>query len=162
MTPQHHSAYEMINFTGVDDSANLIKEIQLCSKMGYSVFYAQVLHVWVTVFKLCLTNLVVNDQSSTGGVITFILGKGTRNSTIKFVTFLPKVFVLCSRLCLYFVSLFFLLMPVNDKEPEEKACSFRLLVILFPYRETIFVINLRREVSKKFLSNLIPLKVIIY
>jgi hypothetical protein len=32
-------------------------------------------------------------------------------------------------------------MPVNDKELEGD-CSFRLIVILFPYRETIFVINL--------------------
>jgi hypothetical protein len=35
-------------------------------------------------------------------------------------------------------------MPVNDREPDEKDCSFRLIVILFPYRETVFVINLRR------------------
>jgi len=61
VTPPHHSAYELKNFTGVDDSANLIKEIQLCSKMCYSVFYAQVLHVLLPVFKLCFTNLVLND-----------------------------------------------------------------------------------------------------
>jgi len=87
-------------FTGVDYSTNLIKEIQLCSKMCYSIFYARVLHVCLTLFKLCFTNLVLNDQSSTGRVIKFLLGKGTRNSTIKFVTFLLKVFALCSRLCL--------------------------------------------------------------
>jgi hypothetical protein len=108
VTPPHHSAYEVKNFTGVDDSANLIKETQLCSKMCYSVFfYAQVLHVWLTVFKLCFTNLVLNDQTSTGGVIKFLLEKGTRKSEIKFLAFLPKVFAFCSRLCLQFVSFFF-------------------------------------------------------
>ena len=35
-------------------------------------------------------------------------------------------------------------MPANDKEPEKRDCSFRLIVILFPYRETVFVINLCR------------------
>jgi hypothetical protein len=53
-------------------------------------------------------------------------------------------------------------MPVNDREPDEKGCSFRLIVILFPYKETVFVINLRRGNYQVTLSNLIPLKVIIY
>jgi hypothetical protein len=33
-------------------------------------------------------------------------------------------------------------MPVNGRDPEEKDCTFRLKLILFPYRGTVLVINL--------------------
>jgi hypothetical protein len=47
-------------------------------------------------------------------------------------------------------------MSVNGREAEEKECSSRLILILFPYRGNLL------EVTKKFLLKPIPLKVIIY
>jgi hypothetical protein len=53
-------------------------------------------------------------------------------------------------------------MPVNGREPEEKDCSFRLKLTLFPYRGTVLVTHLLGGSCQEIFSNLIPLKVITY
>jgi hypothetical protein len=68
MTPPHHSAHELKNFTWFDGSENVIKLAQLRSEKSYYAFYAHVLQLSVTVLKLCFTNLVLCDQSSTRGI----------------------------------------------------------------------------------------------